>query len=103
MKKMIVAMVVVCGFIFFNSTNSYSQALYFFIDNQTGFTLNEINVTPAETGDWGDDILPNDLFYNNTKIEVNIPATYGETCLFDIRITDLEGTAVMYYNIDACK
>lgn len=103
MKKLMIATVAICGFILFNSTHSYSQALYFFIENKTGFTLNEINVTPAETADWGSDILPNDLLYNNNKVEVNIPATYGSTCFFDLRISDLEGGAVIYYNLDACK
>ena len=86
-----------------SASTSNAQALYFYIENQTGFTLNEINVTPAETSTWGSDILPNDLFANNTRVEVNIPASYGETCFFDIRITDLEGNAVIYSNIDACK
>lgn len=103
MKKVIISFVAVCGIFMFNTSKSYSQALYFFIENRTGFTLNEVNVTPSETSSWGSDILPNDLFYNNTKVEVNIPATYGESCLFDLRITDLEGGSVIYYALDACK
>lgn len=103
MKKLILLSATVFAFCFFNATSSYSQALYFYIVNKTGFTLNEINVTPSETTNWGSDILPNDLFYNDAKIKVSIPASYGESCAFDLRITDLEGGQVVFSNLDACK
>lgn len=102
-KKILVAAVVFCGMFFLSAVNSQAQALYFYITNKTGITLNEINVTPAETTTWGSDILPNDLFYDNTKIKVTIPASYGTSCAFDLRITDLEGGSVVFSGLDACK
>jgi len=82
---------------------AFAQALYFNIINKTGETLNNIYVTPAETDNWGKDILPNDLFNDGTTVKVDIPETYGTTCMFDLKITDLNGDAVEFRNIDACK
>jgi hypothetical protein len=60
-------------------------------------------VTPAETNNWGNDILPNSLFEDNSTITVSIPADYGQTCLFDMKITDAVGGHVTFTGIDACK
>lgn len=103
MKKLLIsAFVFAALFLCFSGTSS-SQALYFFVTNNTGFTLNNIYVTPAETTNWGSDILPNDLFENTTSVRVDIPADYGTTCKFDMKITDLEGNAITFTGMDACK
>ena len=103
MKKLLFVFALLIGLFLLNSTTSYSQALGFYILNNTGVTLNNIYVTPAEQNNWGNDILPSDLFENQATVTVSIPESYGSTCLFDIKITDLEGNAVIFYNVDACK
>lgn len=102
MKKILFLIAVVFCISFFTSQNSYSQSLGFYIANNTGVTLNNIYVTPAESDNWGDDILPQDLFNDQTTVMVYIPESYGETCMFDIKITDLEGNSVTFTNVDAC-
>lgn len=103
MKKFIFIFAVFAACYLFNTTQVQSQALGFYIANNTGVTLNNVYVTPAETTNWGNDILPNDLFENQSTIQVYIPESYGSTCKFDIKITDLQGNAVVFYNVDACK
>lgn len=102
MKKIIFLFSIVICISFFSAGESYSQALGFYITNNTGVTLNNIYVSPAEDANWGSDILPQDLFEDETTVMVYIPETYGETCMFDIKITDLEGDAVIFSNVDAC-
>mgnify|MGYP001171485216 FL=1 len=103
MKKILLAVSFLVVSFMFAETSSYSQALYFFVTNNTGLTLNNIYVTPAETSNWGNDILPNDLFEASTSVRVDIPADYGTTCLFDMKITDLEGNYITFTGMDACK
>jgi hypothetical protein len=91
-----------CLFLF-NASQTNSQALGFYIVNNTGVTLNNIYVSPAESNNWGNDILPNDMFENQSTVMVTIPADYGATCKFDIKITDIPGNAVIFTNVDACK
>jgi hypothetical protein len=103
MKKLLFFAAIFCALFLFSTNNTSAQALYFYVTNNTGVTLNNVYVTPAETNNWGSDILPNDLFESASSIRVDIPATYGETCKFDMKITDLEGNAVIFTGMDACK
>lgn len=103
MKKLLFSALVFAALFLGLSATSNSQALYFFVTNNTGFTLNNIYVTPSETTNWGNDILPNDLFENGGSVRVDIPADYGETCKFDMKITDLEGNSITFTGMDACR
>jgi hypothetical protein len=88
-----------------NNTASHntSGALSYDVVNNTGVTLVDVFVTPAETDHWGNDILPNNLFEAGSTIKVTIPPDYGETCMFDMKITDAAGGHITFTNIDACK
>lgn len=103
MKKIFFLAFVIMGLSFFSAKNSSAQALSFDVVNNTGVTLVDVFVTPAETNNWGNDILPNSLFEDNSTITVSIPADYGQTCLFDMKITDAVGGHVTFTGIDACK
>ncbi len=103
MKKITVTLLVFCGMFVLSTVNTHAQELFFYITNKTGFTCNTIQVTPSETTDWGSDILPGDFFQKDAKVKVTIPEGYGTTCMFDIKITDMQGGSVVYYDIDACK
>lgn len=103
MKKLLFLLILLSGISLFSAKDSSAQALSFQVINNTGFTLSDIFVSPAESNNWGSDILPNDLFENGSTVTVNIPAEFGETCMFDMKITDTEGAYVVFTNIDACK
>ena len=83
--------------------NSAGVTYSYDVVNNTGFTLVDVFVTPAETDHWGKDILPNDLFENGSTIKVTIPPDYGTTCMFDMKITDAAGGHITFTNIDICK
>jgi len=103
MRKILFLSVVIAGLSFFSAKNSSAQALTYDVINNTGVTLVDVFVTPAETNNWGNDILSNNLFENGSTITVTIPADYGTTCLFDMKITDAAGGHIAFTGIDACK
>lgn len=86
-----------------STDNSAGVTYSYDVVNNTGFTLVDVFVSPAETDHWGKDILPNDLFENGSTIKVTIPPDYGTTCMFDMKITDAEGGHITFTNIDICK
>ena len=102
-NKLLFVFAIVAIVSLFGIKNSSAQALTFDVINNTGVTLVDVFVTPAETANWGNDILPNNLFDNGTTISVTIPADYGTTCMFDMKITDAVGGHVTFSGIDACK
>jgi len=85
------------------SSGSTDGTLSYDVVNNTGVTLIDVFVTPAETDNWGNDILPNNVFENGSTIKVTIPPDYGETCMFDMKITDAAGGHITFTNIDICK
>jgi hypothetical protein len=103
MKKSLFLAVTGLFLLLFSYSETTAQELGFYIVNNTGVTLNNIYVSPAESNNWGNDILPNDMFDDQSSVMVYIPADYGSTCLFDIKITDIPGNAVIFTNVDACK
>ncbi len=103
MKKLLFLFLIVAGISIFSVSNSSAQALTFDVINNTGVTLVDVFVTPAETANWGNDILPQSLFENGSTINVTIPANYGETCMFDMKITDGVGGSIIFSGIDACR
>ena len=103
MKKILFLLVVIAGISMFSAQNSSAQALTYEVINNTGVTLVDVFVTPSETSNWGNDILPESLFENGMKINVTIPADYGTTCMFDMKITDAAGGHITFTGIDACK
>jgi len=103
LKKSLFLLLLVAGLSLISSKKSSAQALTFDVVNNTGVTLVDVYVTPAETENWGQDILPNNLFEDGSTITVNIPAEYGTTCMFDMKITDGNGGHITFTGIDACK
>lgn len=103
MKKLFLTVLLFATLFIISEKNASAQALYFFVTNNIGVTLVDVFVTPSETTNWGNDILPQSLFESGTSIRVDIPATYGETCKFDMKITDLNGGSITFTGMDACR
>ena len=103
MKKFVFLLAIIAGLSFFGAKDSSAQALTYDVINNTGVDLVDVFVTPAETQNWGNDILPGALFTNGSTISVTIPADYGTTCMFDMKITDAVGGHITFTGIDACK
>ncbi len=102
-RKLLFLLVLIAVVSLFSVKNSSAQALSYDVVNNTGVTLVDVFVSPSETSNWGNDILPNNLFENGSTITVTIPAEYGSSCLFDMKITDAVGGHITFTGIDACK
>jgi hypothetical protein len=63
-NKVLFLIVIIAGLFLFSVKNSSAQALSYQVVNNTGVTLANLYVTPAETTHWGNDILPNHMFEN---------------------------------------
>jgi hypothetical protein len=102
-NKLLFLFILIAMISLISGKNSFAQALTYDVVNNTGVTLVDVFVTPSETNNWGNDILPNALFENGTTITVTIPADYGSTCMFDMKITDETGGHITFTGIDACR
>ena len=73
--------------------------LDFSLVNKTGVDIYEVNVSPAKSNDWGPDILGQDVLENGQTCDISFDPT-EEAELWDLRITDNEGTSVVWERLD---
>jgi hypothetical protein len=91
-------------FVLLSVSYGFSQALTFSITNNTGYDLYGLYLSPAEDSNWGEDLL-GEMFTNGSEVTVDIGEQYGETCMFDIRITidASEETDIVFSQADLCR
>lgn len=83
--------------------SAQNYTLKFNIVNHTGLNLYGIYVTDADQNNWGEDIIPNDRFEDDTVVEVLIPVEDETFCNYDIKIEDDAQEYVQFRNIDFCE
>ena len=86
------------------TVQSYAQQDFegYFIVNKTGVVIDQLNLSPADTDEWGGDILGVDVLPSETECEI-VFAPNEQQCIWDLRIMDSEGNAIVWYDIDLCK
>lgn len=103
MKKIILSLSFL--FVFIGLIQAQS-ALDFQIVNKTGYDLYGIYTTDANTKEWGEDILPEDILANNSAVDVTFNSVSGETlCSWDIMITtdESEEESIVVEGVDLCE
>jgi hypothetical protein len=104
MKKQLmflaVALMVLCSS---NIIAQHDGALQdFLLVNETGVVINSVYITPHDTEEWGDDILGKDVFNSDEETVISFDRN-EDVCLWDLRIEDTDGNAIIWYDIDLCK
>jgi len=93
MKKLLILMSFF-AIISLSASNSFGQALYFKITNNSNFRLYGVYISPHDQAeDWSDDLCTAALFNPGVEVEIYIPEDYYPTLsLFDVKVT--------YYGVD---
>ena len=71
----------------------------FWVVNRTGFTIDEIQVTPHNSKDWGDDILGRDSLADGEKVEI-VFRRKEKAKLWDLRVEDDDGEEYIWYDLN---
>ena len=80
------------------SSVAFAGAQDFVLVNNTGFPIYYVNVSPASSDNWQNDILGSQVLMNGESIRVNFGA--GNTQYWDIQAIFEDGSAIAWYNID---
>ncbi len=102
MKKRFLSAAFLVSFWLFTPTQSQAQQLYFFLINNTGQSIARVYVSPSESDSWGYDLLGNGYLYQGYQIRIDIPASYGQTCYFDVKVVTYDGTVYKFTGFDMC-
>ncbi len=77
---------------------AFAGAQDFVLVNNTGFPIYVVNVSPANTNSWEEDILGSDILANGQAVQVNFGA--GNTQYWDIQAVFEDGSSLAWYGID---
>ncbi len=81
---------------------AYAEDVKFTLDNQSDFTIDEFYASPANTDDWGDDILGQDVLDGGESGTVTI-ADGSDQCVYDLKAVDEDGAEHELTDLDICK
>lgn len=96
------SVVLISAIIFLSLTLSiFAGEQDFVLVNETGFTIDEMYLSPVTTSDWEEDVLGEDVLEDGEDIEITF-FNNEDACKWDLKIIDEEGDVVYWKNIDLC-
>jgi hypothetical protein len=69
------------------------------IVNNTGYTIYKLFISPAESEEWGDDLLGEDILENGTTFTVWLPAPLSQVTVYDIGVEDTDGDTYIKWEL----
>ena len=86
----------------FLATAAWAAQQDFTIVNNTGQAILTLNVSPADSNQWGPDILGMDVLGADEQAEISFD-NEEEQCVWDIRVTYEDGDTGDWRGIDLCE
>jgi hypothetical protein len=75
----------------------------FTLVNQTGYDISEVYVSPANSSDWEEDVLGEDILKNRDDVEITFKRNTRQ-CLWDMKVVyDDDDSSAEWSDIDLCK
>lgn len=99
MNKKLVSAVLTLVMVFAFASMSFAANLDFTLVNKTGFDIAVVNVSPASSDDWQEDVLGSQILGNNQQVSISFPANANET-IWDIQCYDAEGGNAIWSGLD---
>ena len=74
----------------------------FTLINSTGYTLNEVYVSPSKINDWEEDVLDVDILKDGQRTEIAFDRK-TDACLWDLKVVYDDGESAEWDAINLCK
>ena len=79
-----------------------NKVLDFKLVNMTDVTIEKIFISPADVNEWEEDVLGVDTLEHGETLEVKFNTTETKK-LWDLKVTDHAGTAIIWEDLDLSK
>jgi hypothetical protein len=82
-----------------------AQTFDFTLVNKTGYTIDQVFVSPADDDDWGEDVLGEDQLLNGKSFEITFDKTYEALLLafgvdkYDLKCEYTDGSSDEWYDL----
>lgn len=70
--------------------------------NRTGYRVDNVFVSPAQTKSWGRDILGRDTLDDGETVTITFPHS-SSACQFDIKVKYQDGDTAEWGNVNLCQ
>lgn len=100
MKLNLLAMILAAGSLM--SAPAMAEDLDFALVNETGYTINEIHVSPATSNDWEEDVMGSDVLEDGDGVNIRFPKG-AKGCDWDLKVTYDDGEEAMWGGADLCS
>ena len=101
MKKMRILVLSMLLLVLFCSC-AYASKLDFTLVNNTGYRIDIVNVTPATSDSWEEDIMGKDYLENGQTVEIHFPSK-SDSKLWDLQVVYTNGENFFWYDLDLTK
>lgn len=74
----------------------------FTLINSTGYTLNEVYVSPSKSNDWEEDVLGVDILKDGNRTSITFDRN-TDACLWDLKVVYDDGDSAEWDALNLCK
>jgi hypothetical protein len=101
--KTIAAVVAAASFAVLAPTMASAAPQDFQLDNETGYTIKNLYISPTTTNDWQEDVLGQDTLDNGAAVNIHFPGGRGETCEWDLKIAYNDDSSHEWTSVNLCS
>ncbi|HEX3920263.1 MAG TPA: hypothetical protein VHW60_23225 [Caulobacteraceae bacterium] len=101
--KTIAAVVAAASFAVLAPTMASAAPQDFQLDNETGYTIKNLYISPTTTNDWQDDVLGQDTLDTGAALNIHFPGGRGETCEWDLKIAYNDDSSHEWTSVNLCS
>ena len=74
----------------------------FTLHNKTGYTIEQVYVSPTTTDDWEEDILGSDVLNNGQRVEIDFERS-EKSCVWDLKVVYDDGEEAEWDGFNLCE
>ena len=79
-----------------------NTVLDFKLVNKTGVDIHKVNISAANDDEWGEDIMEEDILADGDSVDIEFDPEESHP-KWDLRVTDDEGTSIVWKGLDLAK
>jgi hypothetical protein len=99
--KMITAAVMAAGFALLAPTAASAGKQNFTLENNTGYTIDEVYVSPTNVNDWQEDVLGQDTLDDGQSVDITFHRS-EPGCIWDLKVVYDDKSSASWTKFNLC-
>jgi len=99
--KMLAAAAMAAGLSLLAPSVAQAARQNFSLDNETGYTISEVYVSPTSKNDWEEDVMGQDTLDTGSSVDITFPHHAGG-CYWDLKVVYDDNTDAYWTNFNLC-